>query len=102
MHMVCLFLELLESLGRIDAAQAFDLTAARCIITSIAQVISAQWIITPSLRTIIDNLLQLTSLKTGRYMDAIWKAFLPISTLPAPNIRMLAEFAFRIGFGMEG
>ncbi len=99
--MVCLFLDLLESLGRIDAAQAFDLTAARCIITSIAQVISAQWI-TPSLRTVIDNLLQLTSLKTGRYMGAIWKAFLPISTLPAPNIRMLAEFASRIGFGMEG
>ena len=101
MHMVCLFLDLLESLGRIDAAQAFDLTAARCIITSIAQVISAQWI-TPSLRTVIDTLLQLTSLKTGRYMGAIWKAFLPISTLPAPNIRMLAEFASRIGFGMEG
>ena len=99
--MACLFLDLLEYLGRIDITQGFNLTAIRCVITSIAQVISAQST-TRSLQTVIDNLLQLTSLKTGRWMSAIWNAFLHVSTPPASNMQILDEFASRIDFGHEG
>ncbi|KAF8340373.1 uncharacterized protein EI90DRAFT_3012262 [Cantharellus anzutake] len=90
----CLFLDRLESLGKVNTAEAFNLTAIRCIVASIAEVTPIQRI-TPSLRIVIDNLLQLTSLKTGRSMKAIWSAFLPVSIVPASNTQALNDLVSR-------